>query len=283
MPISPRHAVIDPDQALCPVIGLGVDGHAHVSGWHSHRRGQLLFQARGSMTLYLADRVGELAPLQAAWLPGGCTHRATMSGGYAFRSLYFDPQAYPDLPTQPRVLDVNPLLRELILRVVPWPGDGPLDAARARIVDTLLDEFAASPSRPMPLPMPSDRRLRPIAAELLKNPACGLSIEEWGSRVGASGRTLARLFIAETGLSFTRWRTQCRLLLARARLAEGASVTTVAHAMGYASDSAFIAMHRRVYGEPPARLLRQSAEMAEATAADAPRNPPGAQDEPYCP
>ena len=123
----------------------------------------------------------------------------------------------------------------------------------------------------MPLPMPSDRRLRPIAAELLKNPACGLSIEEWGGRVGASGRTLARLFIAETGLSFTRWRTQCRLLLARARLAEGESVTTVAHAMGYASDSAFIAMHRRVYGESPARLWRQSAEQAEAVAASAPR------------
>lgn len=179
------------------------------------------------------------------------------------------------------MLDVNPLLRELILRIVAWPADAPLDAARARIVDTLLDEFAAAPSRPMPLPMPSDRRLRPIAAELLKNPACGLSIEEWGGRVGASGRTLARLFIAETGLSFTRWRTQCRLLLARARLAEGESVTTVAHAMGYASDSAFIAMHRRVYGESPARLWRQSAEQAEAVAASAPRRPQPAQ--PYCP
>ena len=280
MPIYAYDAVIDPDQAACPVVGLGVDGRAHASDWHSHRRGQLLFQAQGSMTLFLADRVGELAPLQAAWLPGGCAHRVTIPGGYAFRSLFFDPNVYPGLPAQPCVLDVNPL-RELILRIVAWPADAPLDAARARIVDTLLDEFAAAPSRPMPLPMPSDRRLRPIAAELLKNPACGLSIEEWGGRVGASGRTLARLFIAETGLSFTRWRTQCRLLLARARLAEGESVTTVAHAMGYASDSAFIAMHRRVYGESPARLWRQSAEQAEAVAASAPRRPQPAQ--PYCP
>ena len=59
------------------------------------------------------------------------------------------------------------------------------------------------------------------------------------------------------------------------------SVTTVAHAMGYASDSAFIAMHRRVYGESPARLWRQSAEQAEAVAASAPRRPQPAQ--PYCP
>ena len=100
--------------------------------------------------------------------------------------------------------------------------------------------------------MPSDRRLRPIAAELLKN---GLRPVDrgMGRRVGASGRTLARLFIAETGLSFTRWRTQCRLLLARARLAEGESVTTVAHAMGYASDSAFIATPTRRW-TPPGRV-----------------------------
>ena len=38
MPIYAYDAVIDPDQAACPVVGLGVDGRAHASGWHSHRR-----------------------------------------------------------------------------------------------------------------------------------------------------------------------------------------------------------------------------------------------------
>ncbi|WP_373848587.1 helix-turn-helix domain-containing protein, partial [Achromobacter insuavis] len=35
------------------------------------------------------------------------------------------------------------------------------------------------------------------------------------------------------------------------------SVTEVAHAVGYASDSAFIAMYRRAYGEPPGRRQRR--------------------------
>ncbi|SVJ69234.1 transcriptional regulator [Klebsiella pneumoniae] len=43
---------------------------------------------------------------------------------------------------------------------------------------------------------------------------------------------------------------------ARRRLAEGRSVTEVAHALGYASDSAFIAMYRRVCGQSPGRALR---------------------------
>lgn len=128
MPIYAYDAVIDPDQAACPVVGLGVDGRAHASDWHSHRRGQLLFQAQGSMTLFLADRVGELAPLQAAWLPGGCAHRVTIPGGYAFRSLFFDERLSGPAGAA-CVLDVNPLLRELILRIVAWPADAPLDAA----------------------------------------------------------------------------------------------------------------------------------------------------------
>lgn len=91
---------------------------------------------------------------------------------------------------------------------------------------------------------------------LLAQPALDWSIEAWGREVGASGRTLARLFTEQTGLGFSRWRTQARLFEARRRLAEGRSVTEVAHALGYASDSAFIAMYRRVCGQSPGRALR---------------------------
>lgn len=257
MPIYSLDTVEDPDFVACPVVGMAIDTRAHASDWHAHQRAQLLYQAEGGVTLYLTDRVGQLAPLQAAWLPAGCVHRTAMQGTFAYRSLYFDVAVYPDLPREPRILDVNPLLREMIVRVTHWPSDQPLDGPRQRLVGTLLDELAAAPAAPLHLPMPRDRRLAPIARELLADPACALSIDDWGRRVGASGRTLARAFLAETGLPFTRWRTQCRLLMARARLAEGASVTEVAHAVGYASDSAFIAMYRRAYGEPPGRRQRR--------------------------
>ncbi len=259
MPVYSPAFVEDPDRVACPVVGQAIDTRAHASDWHAHQRAQLLYQAQGGVTLYLADRVGQLAPLQAAWLPAGCLHRTVMQGAFAYRSLYFDVGVFPDLPRTPCILDVNPLLREMIVRVTQWPSDQPLDAVRHRLVGALLDELAAAPTAPLHLPMPRDRRLAPIADALLADPACTLSIEEWGRRVGASGRTLARAFLAETGLPFSRWRTQCRLLIARARLAEGAPVTEVAHSVGYASDSAFIAMYRRAYGEPPGRRLRRRA------------------------
>lgn len=263
MPHYLPDAVADPDHARCPVVGLAVDTRAHASDWHVHRRAQLLYQVLGGVTLYLPDRVGQLAPLQAAWLPAGCTHRTAMHGTFAYRSLYFDVEVYPDLPAEPLILDVNPLLRELILRVVEWSADAVLNPMQTHIVATLLDELGAASAARLHLPLPRDRRLAPITSELLAAPACPLSLDDWARRVGASSRTLARLFLAETGLSFSQWRTQSRLLAARAWLAEGMSVTAVAHAVGYASDSAFIAMYRRTYGGPPGkekRLPRQNRE-----------------------
>ncbi|WP_230941457.1 helix-turn-helix domain-containing protein [Burkholderia cepacia] len=91
---------------------------------------------------------------------------------------------------------------------------------------------------------------------LLDDPSVSRTLDEWASQVGASARTLARLFVRETGLTYAQWRTRCRLLVAQAQLAEGASVTAVARAVGYASDSAFIAMYRRVYGKSPGRRNR---------------------------
>lgn len=259
MPRYRLDEVIDPDTALCPVVGLAIDTGAHDLGWHTHRRAQLLYHAEGAATLYIGDRVGKLAPAQAVWLPGGHPHRTAMSGPFAYRSLYFDERVYPDLPKTPGILEVNALMRELILRITDWPSDEALTSPQQRLVATLFDELAAAQTAPLSLPMPHEKRLLTIAQALLDDPALPFSLDEWGTRVGASERTLARGFVRETSLTFAQWRTHCRLMVAQVRLAEGMPVTTVAHLIGYASDSAFIAMYRRFYGVPPGRQTRSKA------------------------
>lgn len=69
--------------------------------------------------------------------------------------------------------------------------------------------------------------------------------------MGASARTLARAFAAETGLTFQQWRTHARLRAALPMLAHNAPLESVAHRVGYRSASAFVAAFRREVGATP--------------------------------
>lgn len=109
---------------------------------------------------------------------------------------------------------------------------------------------------PLHLPLPRDPRLKAITDSLLAAPGDNRDLTQWGRRTGASGRTLARLFRRETGMTFASWRRRLRLLAAVSRLGGGESVTTVAYDLGYHSPSAFVAMFRRSLGTSPGRYLK---------------------------
>lgn len=69
--------------------------------------------------------------------------------------------------------------------------------------------------------------------------------------VGASSRTLARLFGAETGMSFGRWRTRARLRAGLEHMAANRPLAAVAHHVGYTTPSSFIAAFRQETGRTP--------------------------------
>jgi AraC-like DNA-binding protein len=99
--------------------------------------------------------------------------------------------------------------------------------------------------------MPRDRRLQRVCWALLAAPGDPRTLDEWAAWANASPRTLARLFVTETGFTFGAWRQQARLLEAMGRLSGGQSVTDVALDLGYDSVSAFSAMFRRASGVSP--------------------------------
>nr|MBF3180305.1 AraC family transcriptional regulator [Pseudomonas aeruginosa] len=170
MPRYPYERVEDPDLARCPVVGLEVDSTGHRSDWHCHRRAQLLYMAAGSVTLYFAERICQLTPLQAAWLPAGVPHRTVLHGRFAYRSLYFEPSAFAELPDSVQVLEVGPLLRELILRMTGWAADLQLEGRHLTLLRALFDELATAPAHAASLPMPRDARALKVAEALLAQP-----------------------------------------------------------------------------------------------------------------
>jgi AraC-like DNA-binding protein len=150
-------------------------------------------------------------------------------------------------------IDVEPLLRELVLHVVARSRLNALDPQDARLIGVVVDRIAAAQPLALSLPNPRDRRARAAAERLRAEPSAAFDLEALAAASGASPRTLQRLFKAETGLRLTEWRQKLRLLEAASQLSAGASVTEAGFAAGYASTSAFVNAFRRRLGCTPLR------------------------------
>lgn len=238
--------------ALNPVLALSRDHArgAHV-GRHSHARAQLIFLLSGAMRIGLDDRVFSVPPGQAAFLPGGVPHAADYTERSAVRVAYLDPATFPGLPGESAVLPLAGLLRELVLRAIALDPGAPWSAADARAMQVLADEICRARDLAPGLALGRDARLRRVTEALVADPADRRSLPEWAVTAAVAERTLARLFVRETGLSFARWRTRLQIARAREALAAGRPVTQIAYDLGYASPSAFTAMFTRETGQPP--------------------------------
>jgi len=239
-----------------PIAAMAKD---YPDGWlqarHSHARAQLLYASSGVMTVSTPQGSWVVPPNRALWIPAAVDHEITMAGRVAMRTLYIDPTAAGGLPATCRVTAVSGLLRELILRAVEMPLLYDERGPDGRIAALIFDELQLLPILPLHLPSPADPRLARLCAAVAREPGDNRTLGQWGAEVGASARTLARLFVRETGMTFAAWRAQARLLQALSRLAGGEKVTTVALDLGYDSPSAFIAMFRRQLGVTPSRYF----------------------------
>ena len=224
---------------------------------HTHPRGQLIYAERGTLTTTAATGTWVAPPNRAIWIPAGVTHVTRLTVNTEVRSIYISKDAIPGLPIHCAVVQINPLLRELILAVVRLPALYDEDGADGRLVGVLLDRVAALPQEPLHLPRPTSAKLRGIAADLAERP--DLPLPEAARYAAMSPRSFARHFLLETGLTFGAWQRQARLLRALELLGTGMSVGDVAFSLGYQSTSAFIAMFRQLLGSTPARYFERSA------------------------
>jgi AraC-like DNA-binding protein/mannose-6-phosphate isomerase-like protein (cupin superfamily) len=129
------------------------------------------------------------------------------------------------------------------------------------------------------LALPRTASARTVARGLQTEPACPLTAEQWAARAGVSVRTLRRLFLAETGMTFSAWRTACRVQAASAALLAGTPVQTVATQLGFATSTGFIRAFTRHQGATPDSWRR--AELGSGAAgADGTAGTPGGKQPP---
>jgi len=226
------------------------------TGWHSHPRGQLLYAISGVMIVHSEAGSWVVPSNRALWMVAGLPHSVTMSGDVEIRTAFIDPSAKARLPGQTSVINVSPLLRELLVEAVRIPLDREVSARDERLINLLIDELTVSSSIPLHLPLPGDPRLKRMCEALVEEPGNRWNASDWAREMAMGERTLHRLFSKETGMTFAQWREQARLLSALKELAEGRKGLEVALNCGYSSQSAFSAMFRRQFGVSPSAFYR---------------------------
>lgn len=261
-----RHSVVAINERLDrleelpqSIVAYGRDlDKGSVLPFHSHRRAQLIYASDGVMTITTRSAAYVVPSQRAVWMPPGVEHQINARSPVSMRTLYVEVAASEYLPNEVCVLQVTPLLRELIVEAVASGPDYEPDSPQSRLISVILDQIHTQSVTSLKLPLPSDPRLRRVTQSLINNPADPRDLDGFAQDVGASKRTLVRLFPVQTGMTFREWRQQRRLFHALELLMTGASVTSIALEAGYDNTSAFIAMFRRCLGTTPMRYMKTS-------------------------
>ncbi len=262
------HAGLPELQAAAPLPVTGVAGD-YPAGMevqeHSHECCQLLYAVQGVLEVRARSGRWVVPPTRGVWLCSGVPHSLRMRGAVQVRSLFVDAQAAQGLPVADCVIEVSPLLRELISEVARWPAapQRGQDETRDRlVVELLLQELRQPPVVPFHLPWPQDARMAAVCRALAEGgQAVGQGGEraenlaataaDWAARLAMGEKTFHRHFLQATGLSFGRWRQRVRLLSSMQALLAGRPIVQVALEAGYESHSAYSLAFRRQFGMPP--------------------------------
>lgn len=223
----------------------------HVIAMHFHDRDQLVFASRGVMTVRTTDGTWVVPPHRAVWIPAQVPHTIATSGFVAMRTLYLKSGLARGLSKGCCVVNVPPLLKELILysctlgalkRTVRW---------QEHLIAVIVHQLSAVQMVPLQLPHLSDTRAVRVAQIFERDPRDHRTLAQICKVCGASKRCIERLFQQEIGMTFGKWRQQVRLMQGMRLLAEGANVTHAALESGYSTPSTFIYVFRKVLGTTP--------------------------------
>ncbi|MFG6489324.1 AraC family transcriptional regulator [Roseateles sp. BYS78W] len=231
---------------------------------HRHDWAQLVFSMTGAVRVNTMAATYIVPPSRAVWIPPGLVHAVTAIEQCDLRTLYLGPELLAGEAWQVgRVLEVSPLLRELVLALPALPDPTPPETAedaerRCSIERLVLVELQRARPLALGVALPQDARLRRLCKAMLDEPGRHTGLDEWAREAGASPRTLSRLFREQLGTSFAQWRSQLLLAHALTLAARGRPMSHIATELGYASASAFTAMVTRTVGMPPSRFFERA-------------------------
>ncbi|MGO1297939.1 MAG: AraC family transcriptional regulator [Vibrio sp.] len=228
----------------------------HETSWHIHCEGQLYWLTKGIILVETIDAQWPMTPGTLGWIPANCKHRAhalTNLEGWLIH-VAMD-SAYP---VHPSVFVMDTFCHALLDKLTHCSQDTFPDIYLSYMVEIIGHELCQSHDTKLAIPMPVDRRARKIAEHLLSQPEQIANRQQLTQRFGISTRTLSRIFIKETGLTFNQWRQLAKLITSMQWLLDGMSVQDVAERSGYSNVSAYISAFKQWFAETPGQFQKSS-------------------------
>lgn len=227
---------------------------------HAHDEAQLTFAASGMVQVHTDAGRWLVPPQLGIWIPAGVDHRVEVLADADLWMVHWTPEvaqtwapwAAPAPLDRVFAMRVTALMRALLqaaFDTATTPDKTEL------LVRLMLHELGETADAPTFLPLPASavgRRIVDVAAADHRN---GLAVEDIAARAATSVRTISRVFLAETGLTFKLWRQRARIVQAMNRLAAGKTIAQVANELGFSSTASFSAAFRQVTASTPTSFM----------------------------
>lgn len=242
---------------------IGLDSE-HLNGgtvpWHKHLYGQLLYPVEGEVRVWADASVWMVHASSALWLPPQMPHKFVASGKVLLKTVLVSEAQSEPIGAACFMTGISSLLRELLIAINQLArrkgANVPEQQLRFTALETLiLQEIPSAGKLPLQLPWPNDERLQSLCHDLLRHQGYLPTLDNLADKLSVSNRTLMRLFVKETGLTFRSWIQQMHVVSAVPMLEEGLSVTHIAHRLGYACAESFGNMFKRKTGHSPGRFI----------------------------
>lgn len=249
--------VLPPSPMTMRVQSIGARDYfaAHKHEWH-----QVVYAISGVLMVTADGQSFAISPNQAAWIPSGIVHSVGSFLGAEYRSLWLADHPGGSLSDGGvAVFEVTALLKALLVEAAAVQGQADKDGYFGRIYRLVLDQLCRANPISLVLAWPTSAPLLTLCETLYNHPADPRGPDDWGRELGMSGRTLARKFFAETGLTLRDWRRRLKLFRAIELLESGLDVTATALELGYGSTSSFIFAFRTEMKCSPMAYMRARA------------------------
>jgi AraC-like DNA-binding protein/quercetin dioxygenase-like cupin family protein len=236
-------------QAVAKVI---VMKKGYVDKWHNHAWHQIIFPFKGILQTKVDDTQFVIPHSGMLFIPANTNHESFVMTETQFIGVYLNPLFTRHYPSAATAISVTPFLKELILYLVDYVNDTTVSEVKiSNLLTVLIDQMCNPEPYTMTLLLPTDRRLMIIFKALMDNPKQETKLSGWAKKVGASERTLSRLFTKELGMSFPLWRQHLRLITSLNLLETSLSVQEISYKVGYNADSSYIYAFKQLFKKTP--------------------------------